>query len=108
MSLGSSTGLGRAIALKTAAENSRLVVCADLTPEAPVGNGTEADIPTHELIDQRMGGTSKRAIFVRTDVGMEMDMDARMKEVTKTTGRLVCNVIDSLYFLHIRLRSLGW
>ena len=59
---GSSTGLGRAIALKFAAENARLVVCADLNPEAPVGTGTETDMPTHELIAQRMGGTSKRVL----------------------------------------------
>lgn len=85
---GSSAGLGRAIALKLAAEDARLVVCADLAPEGRVKSGTEDDIPTHELIAQRMGGPSQRAILVKTDVGVEGDMEACVKQVTNISGRL--------------------
>ena len=85
---GSSAGIGRAIALKFAAEQARLIICADLTPGAFVKNGTEANIPTHELIAQRMGGDSKRAIFVQTDVGKEEDMKACVEKATNLTGRL--------------------
>ena len=49
---------------------------------------TETDIPTHELIAQRMGGDSNKAKFVRTDVRVEGDMKACVEEATKTTGRL--------------------
>ena len=85
---GSSAGIGRAIALKFAAEHARLIVCADLTPGASVKNGTEADVPTHELIAQRMGGDSERAMFVQTDVGKEEDMKACVEKATSLTGRL--------------------
>lgn len=85
---GSSAGLGRAIALKFAAEHARLVVCADLTPETPVKIETETDILTRELISQRMGGDRNTAKFVRTDVRVEGDMKACVEEVIKTTGRL--------------------
>lgn len=85
---GSSARLGRAIALKFAAEHARLVVCADQTPETLVKTGTETDIPTHELIAQRMGGDSNKAKFVRTDVRVKGDMKACVEEATKTTGRL--------------------
>ena len=83
---GSSAGLGRAIALKFAAEHARLVVCADLTPGTLIKTGTETDLPTHEVIAQRMGGDCNKAKFVRTDVRVEEDMKASVKEATKRQG----------------------
>ncbi|KAL9014411.1 MAG: hypothetical protein Q9173_000942, partial [Seirophora scorigena] len=74
---GSSTGIGRAIALALAAEKAH-VVCADLNPRASLETGDdEASVPTHELIRQSADGTSRpEAMFVRTDVGVEGGVEA--------------------------------
>lgn len=85
---GSSTGIGRAIALQFAAEHARLVVCADLTATAPEGTGTDEKVPTHELISQNHKHRRTKAIFVRTDVGIEEDLKACVSQATKQIGRL--------------------
>lgn len=73
---GSSSGIGRAIALGLAAAGVRLVVCADLTPGPGAGEGAvwetaeeERQLATHQLVSRRHG--VGRAIFVRCDVTCE-------------------------------------
>ncbi|QKX53299.1 uncharacterized protein TRUGW13939_00377 [Talaromyces rugulosus] len=94
---GSSSGIGRGIALALAAAGARLVVCADLkeghvalstsaaTVKTSLSHGAEmvsralvtskdnndesVDTPTHELIHARYG--KERAIFVRCDISRE-------------------------------------
>lgn len=85
---GSSWGIGRAIAVALAAEGARLVVCADLTPHARREVGEEASVPTHELIGRDIAGDQNRSIYVRTDVAVEDDVVACVREVVKSVGRL--------------------
>lgn len=79
---GSSSGLGRAIALAFSAQGTRFVVCADLNAGPPAGE----DVSTHELIRRRFGEES--AGFFRTDVGVEEDVGACVEEAVKKGGRL--------------------
>jgi len=82
---GSSSGLGRAIALAYAAEGAH-VVCADLVPEArtDVVIEQEQGKPTHEEI-QKTGGKS---IFVKTDVGSADSVENVVQEAVREFGRL--------------------
>lgn len=84
---GSSSGIGRAIALRYAAEGAK-VVCADLSPALRVavhkdspGQVSEGK-PTHE----RIGPQS--AAFVRTDVGDAAAVENAVKFAVETFGRL--------------------
>lgn len=62
---GSSSGMGRAIALALAREGA-IVVCSDLKPEAAKGGFEEdKDIPTHEVI--RNNGAKSH--FQKCDMG---------------------------------------
>ena len=72
---GASSGFGRGIALKFAAEGAK-VVCSDLKPDAD-RKGFETDIqsPTHEAIKEAGG----EAIFVKCDV-------TKSKEVGEIRG----------------------
>lgn len=80
---GSSSGLGRAIALAYAKEGA-LLVCADLRPHAREEVPEEVAIPTHELIVQQKG----QAVFVKTDVGEAADMESLVKKAVETYGRV--------------------
>ena len=84
---GSSSGLGRAIALAFAAQNALLVVCAGLraTPESDFGH-EEAGTPTDEVIRRRYG--EKKAIFVKTDVTAGKEVEALVQSAVKAGGRL--------------------
>ncbi|KAJ5954233.1 hypothetical protein N7501_008512, partial [Penicillium viridicatum] len=77
---GSSSGLGRAIAIRYAQEGAK-VVCADLTPTAR--SQEEAEITTHDLI-LRDGG---QATFVKTDVGDATQMEL-VQVAVEEYGRL--------------------
>lgn len=62
---GSSSGMGRAIALALA-EAGASIVCADLRPEAsPKGFEADKHIPTHEVISTN----GRPAIFQKCDLG---------------------------------------
>jgi NAD(P)-dependent dehydrogenase (short-subunit alcohol dehydrogenase family) len=74
---GGGFGLGRAAALAFAREGARVVV-ADID----VKNGQE----TVDMI-KKAGG---EAIFVRTDVSKEADVEAMVKKTVETYGRLDC------------------
>jgi len=90
---GSSSGIGRAIALTYAREGA-FVVCADLSPSYPsnfsssdntkAGGETTLDVPTHELIGKNGG----QAIFVKTDVEKEDDLKEVIKICVERWGRL--------------------
>ena len=82
---GASSGLGRAIALAYASHGARLIVCADLHPDAPDVVEGEA-VPTHMLICEKYG--SGRAVFKKTDVGDSKDMEACVAEAVELGGRL--------------------
>ncbi|MCJ1248932.1 hypothetical protein MMC30_006153 [Trapelia coarctata] len=79
---GASSGLGRAIALAFAAQGTRLVVCADLSPSPP----EEEDVSTHALIEQRYG--KGRGLFLRTDVSISKDVEACVGEAVRRGGKL--------------------
>lgn len=80
---GSSSGLGRAIALAYAKEGAA-VMCADLQPEARADTGKEYPIPTHELIIKQGG----KARFVKTNVTDEEQVKALIKNTVEEFGRL--------------------
>ncbi|KAF9893500.1 hypothetical protein FE257_010812 [Aspergillus nanangensis] len=78
---GSSSGLGRAIAVRYAQEGAK-IVCADLT--ATARSQEEAVVTTHSLITQNGGS----AIFMQTDVGDATQMEALVKAAVQEYGRL--------------------
>lgn len=84
---GSSSGIGRAIALRYAAEGAR-VVCADLSPDLRVAKLKDSSSqvpdgkPTHEMIGP------KNAAFVQTDVGDAEAVENAVQFAVKTFGRL--------------------
>lgn len=84
---GASSGIGRAIALRYAAEGAK-VVCADLSPTSRVavpkdspGQAPDGQ-PTHELIGPQS------AAFVQTDVGDAAAVENAVQFAVKTFGRL--------------------
>lgn len=84
---GSSSGLGRAIALAFAAQGTRLVVCADLqsTPKSDF-MAEEAGTPTEEVICRRYG--ENKSIFVKTDVTIGAEVEALIRTAVEMEGRL--------------------
>ncbi|KAI3334158.1 NAD(P)-binding protein [Ustulina deusta] len=80
---GSSSGLGRAIALAYAREGAA-VVCADLNREA------RAEIPeeAHYCTDDAIRLEGGQAIFVKTDVSIARDFENLVEETVKAFGRL--------------------
>ena len=84
---GSSSGLGRAIALTFAAQGTRLLVCADLksTPKSTF-MAEEAGTPTDEVICRRYG--EGKAIFVQTDVTVGVEVEVLLQMAVKLGGRL--------------------
>ncbi|KAI9742340.1 MAG: hypothetical protein M1818_003873 [Claussenomyces sp. TS43310] len=84
---GSSSGLGRAIALLFAAEGARLVVCADLTPASnAAAAAATAEDDTHERICRVFG--AGRAVFVKCDVTIEKEVEAAVQLAVEKGGRL--------------------
>ena len=84
---GSSSGVGRAIALAFAANGASPIICSDIRP-SPRGTWgiTEATIPTHELICQRYG--ERKAVYVPTDVTVAEDMKMLIEKAVEEGGRL--------------------
>ncbi|KAG8529628.1 uncharacterized protein KY384_005108 [Bacidia gigantensis] len=84
---GASSGLGRAIAVLFAAHGTRLVVCADLKPEAQAGGvDQEPGKRTDELINSRHG--DGRALYVETNVAIGEDVSRCVEEAVRLGGRL--------------------
>ena len=80
---GSSSGIGRAIALRYAREGAK-VVCADLVPESRAKHPDEHVCSTHEVIRQAGG----EAIFQQTDVGDSSQVESLVKSAVREFGRL--------------------
>ena len=80
---GSSSGIGRAIALRYAREGAK-VVCADLVPESRAKDPDEHVGSTHEVIRQAGG----EAIFQQTDVGDSSQVESLVKSAVEEFGRL--------------------
>lgn len=80
---GASSGLGRAIALRYAAEGAK-VICADLVPSARLPVPGETDVDTHELITQQGG----EGAFVKADVTDAGDMEKLVRETVERFGRI--------------------
>ena len=82
---GSSSGLGRAIALAFASHGAKLVVCADLSTEPSPGIETET-VPTHDVINEQYG--QGHAIYVKTNVTQEIDVKNAVEQAASVGGRL--------------------
>jgi NAD(P)-dependent dehydrogenase (short-subunit alcohol dehydrogenase family) len=80
---GSSSGLGRAIALAYSKEGA-IVVCTDLRAEARKDVETEVAANTDDLIKQN-GGTT---MFVRSDMTVAADVEALVEQTVSRFGRL--------------------
>ncbi|KAE8370253.1 hypothetical protein BDV27DRAFT_170852 [Aspergillus caelatus] len=80
---GSSSGMGRAIALRYAKEGAH-VVCADISPTARPIVPEEVKITTHDAIIEAGG----RAIYVQTDVGEAQQMERAVQTAVAEYGRL--------------------
>lgn len=84
---GSSSGLGRAIALAFAANGAFPIICTDLRPDPRGDWGVdEASVPTHELIRRRYG--EGKAEFVKADATVSADMEGVVKKAVEIGGRL--------------------
>ena len=75
---GASSGIGRAIALRFAAEGARLIL-ADVTTAV-----REGGVPTLELLRAQ----DREAEFVRTDVAVETDADRAVATAVDRYGRI--------------------
>ncbi|KAI1751977.1 hypothetical protein F4782DRAFT_530920 [Xylaria castorea] len=80
---GSSSGLGRAIALAYSEEGAH-IVCADLRPEARADVKSELSVTTHALIKANGG----RAIYVKTDVCNTENVETLIKRAIEEYGRI--------------------
>lgn len=80
---GSSSGLGRAIALHYAREGAK-VVCSDLRPSARMSIAGEAAIDTHDLI-LKLGGDS---VFIQCNVSLALEVEALVSGAVAKYGRL--------------------
>ncbi|KAI4167970.1 MAG: hypothetical protein LQ343_006764 [Gyalolechia ehrenbergii] len=84
---GSSSGLGRAIALAFAANGAFPIICADLRPDPRGDWGVEeAKVPTHDLICSRYG--EGKAHFVKADATVSEDVERVVKKAVEIGGRL--------------------
>lgn len=81
---GASTGLGRGIALKLAAEGAHLVIGDISEPSNPKGFDEQPELTTSELITQRGG----QAIFQRCDVTHRDDLTTLVQAATDRFGRI--------------------
>lgn len=80
---GSSSGLGRAIALRFASEGAN-IICADLSPNARAHLPGEDLDTTHEAIE-RHGGYAK---FVKCDISKPEDVERAILTTVDQFGRL--------------------
>ena len=90
---GAASGIGRAIALRFAAEGARVVV-ADIM-ETP----KEGGVPTHEVITAS-GGTAMR---IRCDISSWMDVDNMVGRTVEEWGRLDILVNNAAHWTTTRL-----
>lgn len=84
---GSSSGLGRAIALAFAANGASPIVCTNIRSD-PHGDWSvdEASVPTHQLVCRRYG--EGKAHFVQADVIVSMEVEQVVKKAVEVGGKL--------------------
>jgi NAD(P)-dependent dehydrogenase (short-subunit alcohol dehydrogenase family) len=81
---GSSSGLGRAIALRFAKEGA-IVVCADIQPVAKAADKVyELQVPTHEIIKSDGG----KSVSVQVDLREEAQVKDLIAKAVAEYGRL--------------------
>lgn len=80
---GSSSGLGRAIAITFARQGAK-VVCADLQPQARVFVDAASVKATHKVINE-MGGES---LFIKVDVSDSNGVQRMVEKTVQEFGRL--------------------
>ncbi len=91
---GSSSGNGRAIALRLA-ESGMAIICTDINPDARAdGFEDDKEIRTHDLIAARGG----KAIFVKCDVTMISDFNHAISEAIREFGSADVLVNNAGYF----------
>jgi len=95
---GASSGLGRAIALRYAAEGA-CILCADLQPNIATKVAENTVTATHELVRERGG----RSFFAKTDVSDEESMKKLILAAVQEFGRVdmyVCAALMNTAFLY--------
>jgi glucose 1-dehydrogenase len=88
---GSSSGNGRGIALRLAAEGASVLCCDVRSDPRPKGFDEEPEVPTHALIEQR-GGTSA---FQECDAGDEESVRRAFDAVVSGLGGLDVAVLNA-------------
>lgn len=91
---GSSSGLGRAIALSYTREGA-CIVCADLSPDARLEIQHETEMTTLELLHK--AGSQEKSIFVKADVSSAKDMEDLVEQAVAQFGRLDMFVASCSY-----------
>ncbi|OQV08753.1 hypothetical protein CLAIMM_12976 [Cladophialophora immunda] len=81
---GSSSGLGRAIALRFASEGAN-IICADLSPTARALLPGEDARPTHEVIPSHGGN----ATFIKCDISEPEDVKAAVATASRSSADLI-------------------
>jgi len=83
---GSSSGIGRAIALILAKEGAT-VLCSDIQSTArPLAESSTPELPTHELIQQTHG--PRRSLFQSADVSSSASVQSLVERAVTEYGRL--------------------
>lgn len=80
---GSSSGLGRAIAISYSREGAK-IVCADLQPMARAEVESERMVNTDDLIRQQGG----EAIFVKADLSKSSEVENLVQQAVAEFGRI--------------------
>lgn len=115
---GASSGIGRAIALRFAAEGA-FVVCSDLRPETNDTSDDHDGKPTHEAInalylasrsgdkDQQQQQKQEKAVFVKADVTSAVEQENLVKQCVAKFGRLDMCVysILSIFILLVEVQN---
>jgi len=92
---GTSSGNGRAIAMRLAAEGAKVVCCDIRVTPRPGGFDESTDVATHELIRARGGA----AAFVECDAAEEASLDSAIGSAWQVFGGLDACVLNAGIFL---------
>jgi len=92
---GASSGNGRAIAVRLAAEGAHVVCCDIRVAPRPDGFDERSEMATHELIGER-GGT---AVFVECDAADEASVESAIGSAWQAFGGLDACVLNAGIFL---------